>query len=30
MSNIKFVQSFWNFAQFKKINNKQVAKIWIL
>ena len=30
MSNINVVQSFWNFAQLKKIKNKQVAKIWCL
>ena len=28
MSNIKFVQSCWNFAQLRKLKNKQVAKIW--
>jgi hypothetical protein len=30
MSNINVVQSFWNFAQLKKLWNKQVAKIWRL
>ena len=28
--NIKFVQSGSNFAQFTKIKNKQIAKIWSL
>ena len=30
MSNIKFVQSCWNFAQLKNIKDKQVVKIWNL
>ena len=28
MSNINVVQSYWYFAQFNKIKNKKVAKIW--
>ena len=30
MTNINFVQYCSNLAQFSKINNKQVAKIWSL
>ena len=30
MSNVNVVQSFWNFAQLKKMKKKQVAKFWCL
>jgi hypothetical protein len=30
MSNINDVQYSWNFAQSRKLKNKQVAKIWSL
>ena len=30
MFNIKFAQSYWNFAQLKKIKNNRGVKIWSL